>query len=94
MLTNILKEAVSIRVTNFNVNRVYKKYVEVESSNVHSFYYDNGKQILRTRFLNGTEYEYYRVPPRVFIYLLNAPSHGKEFWARVRNIFQYKRIAD
>lgn len=100
-----LNEAVSVRVNNRNVKDLYNKYVEVESSNLHAVYYDPKKKELRVRFKSdnkekgepgtyGTEYKYFRVPERVFILLLNAPSHGQEFWKRIRDYFRYTRIAD
>lgn len=100
-----INEAVSVRVNNRNVKKLYNTYVEVDSSNLHSIFYDPKKKIMRVRFKSdnkvkgevgtyGTEYEYYRVPERVFILLLNSPSHGSEFWKRVRNYFKYSRLAD
>ena len=94
-------EAVSPRVTPSNVSDLYRNYVLVESSNVHSFYYDPSSKELRVRFLpkeeygqNGAEYLYHRVPERLFIALLNADSHGSEFWRVVRDKFSYERLSD
>lgn len=94
MLYSLLQEAVRPRVTNMNVKQLRNKYVQVESSNIHSVLMSPEKKIMRVRFLSGAEYEYYNVPERVFILLLNAQSHGKEFWKRVRNYFRYKRLPD
>jgi len=104
-LRSYINESVSVRINNRNVKDLYRQYVEVESSNLHAVWYDPKDKTLRVRFKSdnkvkgeegtyGTEYEYYRVPERVFILLLNAPSHGKEFWKRIRNYFRYTRLAD
>lgn len=104
-IDSYINEAVSVRVNNRNVKDLYNKYVEVDSSNLHAVFYNPDKKELRVRFKSdnkekgekgtyGTEYKYLRVPERVFILLLNAPSHGKEFWKRIREYFRYTRIAD
>lgn len=90
----MLTEAVRPRVTRANVGDLYKKYVFVESSNLHSVYYNPQSRELRVRFLGGSEYKYDRVPERLFIALLNASSHGKEFWKIIRDVFPYERLAD
>jgi hypothetical protein len=88
----IISEAVSPRVNYRNVKKLFNKYIEVESSNIQSFFYNDQEKIMRVRFLSGAEYEYYRVPIRVFMGLLNAPSHGQSFWKLARGIFSYSRL--
>lgn len=88
-----LNEAVRPRVTPRNVKKLYNKYIKVDSSNVNSLYYTTGK-LMRVRFNSGAEYEYLNVPERIYIALLNAPSHGKAFWKLARNVFKYKRLPD
>jgi len=94
-------EAVSPRVTPSNVSDLYRNYVLVDSSNVHSFYYDPSSREMRVRFLPkeqygqaGAEYIYYNVPERIFMALLNADSHGSAFWKLARDKFRYERLAD
>lgn len=105
VLESLIIEAVRPRITPENVQDIYKSYVEVESSNVHALWYDPEEKIMRVRFKGdnkekgqtatfGAEYEYYRVPERIFIRLLNAPSHGSAFWKLARTVFEYKRIQD
>jgi len=105
MLTKLITEAINIRVNYRNVKTLYSKYVEVESSNIHSVMYIPEQKVMRIRFKGdnkykgelatfGAEYQYYRVPIRIFIALLNAPSHGKEFWRYARQRFKYSRLAD
>lgn len=92
MLESLLTEAVRPRVNYRNVKKLFGKYIEVESSNIHSFYYDETSKTMRVRFLSGAEYEYYRVPIRIFISLLNSQSHGQGFWKLARNVFSYSRL--
>lgn len=93
-LIGLLPEAVRPRVNRRNVNALYRKYVYVESSNLYSVYYNPRDKELRVRFLNGSEYKYDRVPERLFIALLNAQSHGEEFWSIIRDVFSYERLAN
>lgn len=100
-IKNIISEAVRPRVTPSNVSDLYRSYVLVDSSNVHSFYYNPDKKEMRVRFLpkeeygqNGAEYIYYNVPERIFIALLNANSHGSSFWKLARDKFRYERLPD
>lgn len=91
-LSAYFSEAVRPRVTTANVSKLYKKYIKVQSSNIHSIWYDKVPQRMRVRFNSGAEYEYERVPERIYIQLLNAPSHGKAFWKLARNVFRYRRL--
>lgn len=70
-----------------------KKHL-VQSSNIEWVGYDDKKQNLYVGFLNGSVYCYYNVPKNVFDGLLNAGSHGRYFWVKIRrnNNYEYKRI--
>lgn len=105
ILESFIPEAVTPRVTPQNVEDLHRKYVEVDSSNIHAFWYDPDERTMRVRFKGenkeegerasfGAEYEYFRVPERIFIRLLNSPSHGSAFWKLARTVFNYRRIAD
>ena len=105
LLESLLTEAVMPRINDRNVKRLYKKYIEVESSNIDSIWYDPQKREMRVRFKGdakekgekatfGAEYQYFRVPERIFIRLLNANSHGSAFWKLARTVFRYRRMAD
>lgn len=89
-----LKEAVRPRVTPMNVKKLYNKYIKVQSSNLHSILYNPKIKEMRVRFLSGAEYRYFNVPERIYIGLLNAPSHGKQFWKTARTTFRYERLDD
>lgn len=100
-LKRLFKEAVSPRITPSNQDDLFNKYVLVDSSNLHSVYYDPQNKEMRVRFLpkeeysqNGREYVYYSVPDRIFRAILNADSHGSEFWRLARDKFRYERLAD
>jgi hypothetical protein len=90
----LFTEAVRPRVTPLNVKKLYNKYVKVESSNIHSMLYNPKIKEMRVRFLSGAEYRYFNVPERIYIGLLNAPSHGKQFWKTARTTFRYERLDD
>ena len=63
--------------------------IRVVSSNVHSVGYENS--ILTIRFLNNYVYEYYNVPEKIYIALLNAPSKG-QFVHYYLSRYPYRRI--
>lgn len=70
------------------------KRTHVDSSNLKSIGYDNGSQILEIEFPNGAVYQYYGVPQRIYVELMQAESHGKYFYAFVRDKFQYQQVRD
>lgn len=65
---------------------------EVSSSNLKSVGYDPTQQMLEIEFQNGGVYQYFGVPPEVYRELLDAPSHGSFFVARIRGAFSYRRV--
>ena len=69
-------------------------FMYVTSSNLRSVAYSRSKRILEIEFMNRYRYRYYDVDIRVFKNLLEAPSHGKYFWRRIRRQpYRYRRIA-
>lgn len=48
---------------------------------------------LEVRFQNGSVYQYFNVPNRVFGSFVAAPSKGKFVWANLRGKFTYRRVA-
>ncbi|HDD44782.1 MAG TPA: KTSC domain-containing protein [Candidatus Desulfofervidus auxilii] len=64
----------------------------VVSSNLKSVGYDVNTKILEIEFQNGSVYQYYEVPLNIYEGLMKAPSHGKFFHARIRNVYRYRRI--
>lgn len=64
----------------------------VNSSNLRSVGYDQGKQILEIEFHGGGVYQYYSVPPSIYQGLMRAASHGSYFHKHIRDGYAYRRI--
>ena len=63
----------------------------VLSSNIKSIGYYN--KILEVEFLNGSIYDYYEVPERLFVGIMQANSHGKYLNENIKKQgYKYKRI--
>ncbi|MFN3762814.1 MAG: KTSC domain-containing protein, partial [Anaerolineae bacterium] len=54
--------------------------------------YDEDTRTLEIEFHSGGIYQYYDVPPEIYQELLNAPSLGKYFHAKIRNTYRYNRV--
>jgi hypothetical protein len=55
--------------------------------------YDEATATLEVVFMEGGIYRYFRVPPDVYLGLMNAESHGKYFEAMVKQGgYRYTRI--
>lgn len=64
-----------------------------ESSNIKEFGYSTHYNILRTHFLNGTAYDYFNVPMKVFEELQKAESKGKAFNSLVKKgNYEFKKV--
>jgi hypothetical protein len=68
------------------------KRITVESSNLHSVGYDSDTQTLEIEFRNSGIYQYYGVPETVYRQLMAATSHGKFFYAHIRDVCRYGKI--
>lgn len=67
---------------------------KVASSNLDEVEYNTETEELDITFLSGRTYRYFNVPQDVHQELLNAPSHGKYFYAYIRNGgYDYERIS-
>lgn len=64
----------------------------VNSSNLEWISYDEEEKKLYIQFRNGSIYEYYDVPENIFTGLLGAGSHGRYFWMKIRDKFDYKKL--
>ena len=69
-------------------------FKQVDSSMIQSVAYDTFEQSLYVKFNNGKIYEYFSVPERVYIDLLNAESKGRFFHQVVQNVYDCKRRTD
>lgn len=64
----------------------------VESSNINAVRYDEEHEILEVEFTSGGVYRYFDVGQETYADFLNADSHGKFFYAHIRNQFEYERV--
>ena len=68
--------------------------VLVESTSLASAGHDARSAVLELQFRNGTVYQYFLVPPRVYRDLLGAGSKGRYFNQNIRGRYPYQRIPD
>ncbi len=64
----------------------------VSSSNVAEVGYNEEKQEVYVRFLNGSLYVYKGVPKFEYEGLLNAPSIGSYLHRNYKNVYPYERV--
>lgn len=68
------------------------KRVPVTSSNVAEIGYDENRQILEVLFNNGSLYQYFDVPRRVFDEILQSGSIGQYLNSLVKGVYRYARV--
>lgn len=66
--------------------------IPVSSSNIESIGYDEQKQQVYVRFLNGCLYVYKGVPLHEYENLRDAPSLGSYLHRNYKNVYPYERI--
>ena len=64
----------------------------VDSSNVESVGYDTDSETLEVEFKNGTVYQYFDVPERVFEELRGASSVGSYLATQVKGVYRYSKV--
>lgn len=64
----------------------------VTSSNVAEVGYDEERRILEVLFVNGGVYQYFDVPPQIYVELVRAGSIGQFLNTNVKGYFRYARI--
>ncbi len=64
----------------------------VSSSNIDSIGYDAGLGVLEIEFLDGGIYRYYNVPESIYVGIMNAPSCGRYFHQRVKDVFNSTKV--
>jgi len=64
----------------------------VVSSNLAEVGYDEETATLEILFSEGSLYQYFDVPRRVYESLLNAPSVGSYFHSEVRGVYRFARL--
>lgn len=68
------------------------KRIPVVSTNLRSVGYNNVNEILEIEFTNGSVYQYFGVLQNIYVELMQAESHGKYFYAFVRDRFEYQQV--
>ena len=64
----------------------------VTSSNIASIGYDESTQTLEIEFLNGTVYQYFDVPSRVYDDFMSASSHGQYLAQNIKGHYRYSKV--
>lgn len=65
----------------------------VDSSHISEIGYDENAQTLFVRFINGSLYEYYNIPPDIYDNLLYATSKGSYLYQHVKAPgYDYARV--
>lgn len=68
-----------------------KKHL-VDSSNLEWIAYDKKNSELYIQFHSGGLYKYMNVPENIFNGLLSAGSHGRYFWMKIRDKYDYAKL--
>lgn len=68
--------------------------VRLTSSVMTSVGYDPLTRVLEIEFATRAVYQYFGVPPDVYLDLLDAPSQGRLFHDRIRGVFECHRVTD
>jgi hypothetical protein len=67
--------------------------VPVSSSNLASVGFDAEKKTLEIEFKNGSIFQYYNVPEKIYSGILSATSHGRYFDAYIKKGgFAFKQV--
>jgi len=66
--------------------------IPVNETNIHAVAYVPDKKLLTVVFRDGAQYRYDRVPLTEFAGLIQAPSKGKYFQTRIRNVYQWEKL--
>jgi hypothetical protein len=61
-----------------------KLRIPIQSSNIKSVGYDPLTSTLEVEFLNGSQYQYFRVPRQVYEGLIKASSKGSYFYSNIK----------
>lgn len=64
----------------------------IESSMIQSIGYDERAQTLEIEFHNGSVYQYYEVPKRIYEEMMKSSSLGKYFIFEIKGGYQYAKV--
>jgi KTSC domain len=68
------------------------KMIPVTSSNIAAIGYDEDSQTLQVEFNNGSNYQYFDVPERVFNELRDAGSVGAYLASNIKGVYRFSRV--
>lgn len=68
------------------------KIIPVTSSNVEAIGYDGDSQTLQVEFKNGSTYQYFDVPERIFDELRDAGSIGAYLSSNIKGVYRFSRV--
>lgn len=66
--------------------------IPVTSSNVEMIGYDEDSQTLEIEFKNGSSYQYFDVPVKVFNELRDAGSIGAYLSTNIKGVYRFSRV--
>lgn len=66
--------------------------ISVSSTNVEAIGYDEDSQTLQVEFKNGSNYQYFDVPERVFNELRDSGSIGAYLSASIKGVYRFSRV--
>lgn len=93
MKTFILQIISCIKHRNFDIFLKENVEVELNSAALQSVFYDKNSAELLVNFNHGGVYKYSSVQPITFYELLANKSSGKFFVDKIRNSYQFAKIA-
>lgn len=65
---------------------------QVSSSNIASIGHDANSETLEIEFLNGSVYQYFDVPRKVFEELRDSSSVGGYLASNIKGIYRYSKV--
>jgi hypothetical protein len=68
------------------------RLIPVQSSSIRAVGYDEGREVLYIRFIDGDLYEYYEVPTSEVIDLFQAESIGWFVNKRIKPQYKYRKL--
>lgn len=66
--------------------------ISVSSTNVEAIGYDQDTQTLQVEFKNGSNYQYFDVPEKIFYELRDASSIGAYLSANIKGVYRFSRL--
>ncbi|MCC7713227.1 KTSC domain-containing protein [Janthinobacterium lividum] len=66
--------------------------ISVESSNVEAIGYDSESQTLEVEFKNGSVYQYFDVPEKIYEEFSAASTIGGYLASSIKGVYRYSRV--